>query len=194
MCWVIMGAFNSDLLSNLFSKWGQRWNFLFLLSSMMISWKEALNTLCTRTFMCPWWLLEQPDGQTLEWPMSLDSMATAFDSYISVGPHACDPVLKCFPINHYTEAGTIMADILHTFSMHFWTKHWLEFEFVPECPIGTLIHIWWLDAYYATTYYMNQCWPYASPGLDETVLIPFDQNIPTLHKQFCIFNYFCQEW
>ena len=23
------------------------------------------NTFCTRTFLCPWWLLEQPVGQTL---------------------------------------------------------------------------------------------------------------------------------
>ena len=87
------------------------------------------------------------DKQTLEWLMSLASMATAFDSYISVGPHACDTLLKYFPINQHTEAGTIMADVLHTFLMHILTKYWLEFEFVPECPIGTLIHIWQIDAY-----------------------------------------------
>ena len=36
------------------------------------------NTFCTRTFMCPWWLLEQPFGQTLEWPVSWDSIAYKF--------------------------------------------------------------------------------------------------------------------
>ena len=53
------------------------------------------NTFCTRTFMCPWWLLEQPFGQTLEWPVSWDSIA--YDSYISVDLHACETVLKYFP-------------------------------------------------------------------------------------------------
>ena len=28
------------------------------------------NTFCTRTFMCSLWLLEQPVGQTLQWPVS----------------------------------------------------------------------------------------------------------------------------
>ena len=87
-------AFNS-LLSNLFSNCGQRWNDLILLSSMMISWNE--NVLCTRTFMCPWLLLEQSVGQTLEWLVSWDFMSTACDSYISVGLPACDTVLKYFP-------------------------------------------------------------------------------------------------
>ena len=45
------------------------------------------STSCTRTFMCPWWLLEQPFGQTLEWLVSWDSIA--YDSYISVDLHAC---------------------------------------------------------------------------------------------------------
>ena len=53
------------------------------------------NTFCSRTFMCPWWLLEQPFGQTLEWPVSWDSIA--YDSYISVDLHACETVLKYFP-------------------------------------------------------------------------------------------------
>ena len=53
------------------------------------------NTFCTRTFMCPWWLLEQPFGQTVEWPVSWDSIA--YDSYISVDLHACETVLKYFP-------------------------------------------------------------------------------------------------
>ena len=45
--------------------------------------------------MCPWWLLEQPVGQTLEWPVSWDSIAC--DSFISVDLHACETVLKYFP-------------------------------------------------------------------------------------------------
>ena len=53
-----------------------------------------LVALFTRTFMYPWWLLEQLVGLTLELPVSLDSMATAFDSYISIGPRACDTALK----------------------------------------------------------------------------------------------------
>ena len=53
------------------------------------------NTFCTRTFMCPWWLLEQPFGQTLEWPVGWDSIA--YDSHISVDLHACETVLKYFP-------------------------------------------------------------------------------------------------
>ena len=53
------------------------------------------NTFCTRTFRCPWWLLEQPFGQTLEWPVSWDSIA--YDSYISVDLHTCETVLNCFP-------------------------------------------------------------------------------------------------
>ena len=52
------------------------------------------NTFCTRTVMCPRWLLEQPFGQTLEWPVSWDSIA--YDSYISVDLHACETVLKIF--------------------------------------------------------------------------------------------------
>ena len=51
-----------------FWRHGNGWNYLFQLSSMVISWNE--NASCTRTFMCPWWLLEQPVGQTLEWPVS----------------------------------------------------------------------------------------------------------------------------
>ena len=53
------------------------------------------NLFCTRTFMCPWWLLAQPVGQTLKWPVSWDSIA--YDSYISVDLHACETVLKYFP-------------------------------------------------------------------------------------------------
>ena len=53
------------------------------------------NTFCTRTFMCPWWLLKQPFGQTLEWLVSWDSIA--YDSYISVDLHACETVLNYFP-------------------------------------------------------------------------------------------------
>ena len=41
-----MGCINSDLISNLFSKCGQRWNYLTLLLSMIISWNE--NALFTR--------------------------------------------------------------------------------------------------------------------------------------------------
>ena len=51
------------------------------------------NTFCTRTFMCPW-LLAQPVGQTLEWPVSWDSIT--YDSYISVDLHAYETVLKYF--------------------------------------------------------------------------------------------------
>ena len=54
-------------------------------------WKPFLHT----DFMCHWWLLEQPVGQKLEWPMSLDSIA--YDSYISVDLHACETVLEIFP-------------------------------------------------------------------------------------------------
>ena len=56
-------------------------------------WKHFLES--TRTFLCPWWLLTQPVGQTLEWPVSWDSITN--DSYISVDLHACETVLKYFP-------------------------------------------------------------------------------------------------
>ena len=53
------------------------------------------NPFCTRTVMCHWWLVEQAVGQTLEWSVSLESIA--YDSYISVDLHACETVLKYFP-------------------------------------------------------------------------------------------------
>ena len=53
------------------------------------------NIFCTRTFMRPWWLHEQPFGQTLEWSVSWDSIA--YDSYISVDLHARETMLKCYP-------------------------------------------------------------------------------------------------
>ena len=54
-------------------------------------WKHFLHA----DFHCPWWLLAQPVGQTLEWPVSWD--AITYDSYISVDLHACETVLKYFP-------------------------------------------------------------------------------------------------
>ena len=94
------------------------------------------NTFCTRTFMCPWWLLEQPFGQTLEWPVSWDSIA--YDSYISADLHACETVLKYLPgfspefnrnirrsrykyeLTHWGRHnhGWCLAHIFNTFSWH----------------------------------------------------------------------------
>ena len=113
------GAFNYDISSNEISEWvalnltlpifmhydfmrSMGWckkdvtPFLTHLSCVFLALTHRNeNTFCTRTFMCPWWLLEQPVGQTLEWPVSWDSIA--YDSYTSVDLHACETVLKYFP-------------------------------------------------------------------------------------------------
>ena len=54
-------------------------------------WKHFLHA----DFRVSLMLLEHPFGQTLEWPVSWDSIA--YDSYISVDLHACETVLKYFP-------------------------------------------------------------------------------------------------
>ena len=107
------------------------------------------NTFCTRTFMCPWWLLEEPFGQTLEWPVSSDSIDN--DSYISVDLHACETVLKYFPgfspefnRNYWysSKPKQILVDTLRPeqwwlmFGTHFQyiflTWNWLKFVHLPS--------------------------------------------------------------
>ena len=54
-------------------------------------WKHFLHA----DFHVSLMVARKPFGQTLEWPVSWDSIA--YDSYISVDLHACETVLKYFP-------------------------------------------------------------------------------------------------
>ena len=101
------------------------------------------NTFCTRTFLRPWWLLAQPAGQTLEWPVSWDSITYA--SYISVDLHACETVLKYFHRVQPQYSPKPIQILVNKprpeqwwlmFSTHFQyiflTWNWLKFVYLPS--------------------------------------------------------------
>ena len=152
-----MGPFNSNLLSNLCWKCGQRWNYLFLLSSMVISWKcfmhanlqvpltveqpvELVNTRVTGELRFLWFIhFNRP---TCMWH------STEIFSWVQP-PYAPKPIYtNC---NQHTEARTMMADVLHAFPVHFWLKINLNLSWFPSVRLAH-----WLIYYGLTPIWRNR--------------------------------------
>ena len=152
---------------------------------------------------------------TLEWPVSWDSL----DSYISIGLHACDTILKYFPgfspeFNRHIHQRRYIRIVINTlrpeqwsltFCTHFQGIFLLKINLnLSLFPSVRLAH--WL-IYYGLTPIRRQ--PTTCTIVDSTcpsalmkqywfrLIKTFERCISSsdiLFLKLCIFNYNCQEW